>query len=145
MRHPEVGRVGRFLRFLLGALLLGVTIPFLAEADATRIGWVVSIVLLSIAFYTIIHFGVYRFLPDIHPLLGAALALLPAAVVFVVVPWGDVAVGIFIGISLLVASVRADAGCEVLSIPGLLFGRRTHLACILFTPIDWMESKLSGQ
>lgn len=140
-----MGRVGRFLRFLLGALLLGVTIPLLAEADATSIGWVVFIVLLSIAFYTIIHFGVYRFLPDIHPLLGAALALLPAAVVFVVVPWGDVAVGIFIGISLLVASVRADAGCEVLSIPGLLFGRRTHLACILFTPIDWIESKLSGQ
>lgn len=67
---------------------------------------------------------------------------MPAILVYVWLPLGDVAVMIFIGVSLVLASLRADAGCEVMSIPGLLLRRKTHLACILFTPIDWVEQKL---
>jgi hypothetical protein len=31
-----------------------------------------------------------------------------------------------------------------MSIPGVLFGRRTHLVCIAFSPIDWLEERLAG-
>ncbi len=30
----------------------------------------------------------------------------------------------------------------VMAIPGLLLKKRTHLACLLFTPLDWVENKL---
>ena len=40
-----------------------------------------------------------------------------------------------------VVAVRADGGCEVMAIPSLIFGRYTHLACIVFSPIDWLERK----
>ena len=49
---------------------------------------------------------------------------------------------LFIGISLILASVRADGGCEVMAIPDLLFGTRTQLVCIAFSPIDWLEARL---
>ena len=41
-------------------------------------------------------------------------------------------------------SCCADKGCEVMSIPGLIFNRRTHLACFFFSPIDWLEKKITG-
>ena len=43
---------------------------------------------------------------------------------------------------LVLAGLRSDAGCEVMAIPGLVLGRRTHLACIVFSPIDWLEEKV---
>ena len=48
----------------------------------------------------------------------------------------------FIGISLIIASVWADGGCEAMAIPDLLFGKRTHLVCLVFSPIDWLEVRL---
>ena len=55
---------------------------------------------------------------------------------------GKLGSALFIGISLILASVRADGGCEVMAIPDLLFGTRTHLLCIAFSPIDWLEARL---
>jgi len=49
------------------------------------------------------------------------------------------------GMILLIDFVRADAGCEVMAFPGLLFGDRTHLACIALSPIDALEEKLSAR
>lgn len=141
--YPEVRRIGRVFRFSLGALLLWMVVPFFRAAEAASIGQVLLLILLLTALYALLHVGVYRFLPGLHPLLGAALALVPAILVFVWLPRGDVAVASFIGLSLLLAGLGGDAGCEVMSIPGLLLRRKTHLACILFTPSDWLESKLS--
>ena len=47
----------------------------------------------------------------------------------------------YIGVSLLIDALRADAGCEVMALPGLIFGNRTHLACIVFSPIDVLENQ----
>lgn len=30
-----------------------------------------------------------------------------------------------------------------MALPGIFTGKRTHLACILFTPLDWIEEKLT--
>ncbi|MFB3106773.1 MAG: hypothetical protein ACE1ZA_17870 [Pseudomonadales bacterium] len=45
-------------------------------------------------------------------------------------------------VRLLIDSMNGDAGCEVMASPGLLLRKHTHLACLLFTPLDWVENKL---
>ncbi len=142
--HPKVRLGGRVLRFLLGAALVWMVVPFFGVANARSVARVALIIVLLAVLYAIIHLVVSRYLLGLHPIAGAVLALVPAIFTAVYVPLGNVAVTTFIGASLILASVRADAGCEVLSIPGLLFRRKTHLACILFTPIDWVEQKLGA-
>ena len=39
-----------------------------------------------------------------------------------------------LSIQLIVAGVRAALACELMAIPGLLFGKHTELACLLFSP-----------
>lgn len=46
---------------------------------------------------------------------------------------------LFVGISLLFTAWRSDGGCEVMTLPGMLLGKRTHLVCIAFSPVDWLE------
>lgn len=58
---------------------------------------------------------------------------------------GDLAAVTFLGISLVVAGVRAAPGCELMAIPGLLFGKHTELACPIFSPLDWLERKLRSK
>jgi hypothetical protein len=55
---------------------------------------------------------------------------------------GALAVITFLGISLVVAGVRAAAGCEVMAIPSLLFRKHSELACLIFSPLDSLERKL---
>ena len=31
-----------------------------------------------------------------------------------------------------------------MTIPGVLMGKRTHLVCVVFSPLDWIEDKLTG-
>lgn len=50
---------------------------------------------------------------------------------------------VFVGVSLLLTAIVGDPGCEVMSIPGLFLRKRTHLARIAFTPLDWVEEKIT--
>lgn len=135
--------VGRILRFLLGAVLVGIVWPFFRDAASNRILGAVLIVVGLAVFYTVVHWLVSSHLPKLNRWLGAFLAILPALLVFVLGGvLGQVGAASFIGISLLIAAIRADAGCEVMSVPSLVFGRRTHLMCLLFSPIDWVEEKI---
>ena len=54
---------------------------------------------------------------------------------------GQLAAVTFLGVSLVVAGVRAAAGCELMAIPGVLFGKHTELACLIFSPLDRLERK----
>jgi hypothetical protein len=58
---------------------------------------------------------------------------------------GKLAAVTFLGISLVIAGVRAAPGCELMAIPGLLFGKHTELACIIFSPLDRLERKLRSK
>ena len=51
----------------------------------------------------------------------------------------------FIGLSLILIAALGHPGCEVLAFPALLLGRRTHLACIFFSPLDWIEGKVMAR
>ena len=135
--------MGRILRFLLGAWLVFDVRLFYLEAESTRILSAVLVVVGLAVFYAAVHWLVSTHLTKLNRWLGAFVAILPVLLVFVFGGvLGQVGAASFIGISLLLAAIRADAGCEVMSIPSLVFGRRTHLMCLLFSPLDWVEEKI---
>ena len=141
---PPTRPAGRCLRFCLGAVLLLLVVPFFTAAGprwlGVTLGWAAAFVL----FYSALHLAIDRLVPNLNRWVGATLAFAPLVVVFVNAGApGQVGVQTFLGASLVLAALRADSGCEVMSIPGLIFGRRTHLMCLLFSPLDWVEARLS--
>jgi len=58
---------------------------------------------------------------------------------------GQLAAVTFLGISLVVAGIRALPGCELMAIPALFFRMETDLACPIFSPFDKVERKLRGK
>jgi hypothetical protein len=135
--------VGRILRFCLGAVLVVAVWPFFRTAESNRILGATLVVVGLTVFYAVVHWLVSSYLPKLNRWLGAFLAVLPVLLVFVFGRvLGQVGAASFLAVSLLLAAIRADAGCEVMSIPSLVFGKRTHLMCLLFSPLDWVEEKI---
>lgn len=136
--------VGRALRMCAGLLLLAAAGQLLAGATLTAgivartAGWLVGL----LALYLALGVTVRRWIPNLNPWLGAILALLPAVAIWATGGVRTLAVILFIGLSLVVAAVRGDGGCEVTALPAALTGRHTHLPCLLFSPIDWLEARL---
>lgn len=141
--NPRTLPVGRILRFLLGAWLAIAVWPFFQHAESNRILGAVLVVVGLTVFYAVVHWLVSAYLPKINRWLGAFLAILPVLLVFVLGGvLGQVGAASFLAVSLLLAALRADAGCEVMAIPSLVFGKHTHLMCLLFSPLDWIEVKI---
>jgi hypothetical protein len=55
---------------------------------------------------------------------------------------GQLAAVTFVGISLVIAGMRALPGCELMAIPALFFRVETHAACPIFSPLDKLERNL---
>jgi hypothetical protein len=55
------------------------------------------------------------------------------------------AAALFYGSGMLLAAVRGYAGCEVLAISNWLLRRDDQVGCMIFSPIDELEERLSGQ
>jgi len=131
--------VGRVLRILVGlALMMYVTPVYFQVPVRVAVGSLL-LMLGLIAVYSLIHILVSRRIVAFGPRLGAVVALgflvaLYAAgtsgLPFVGRGKGQLAAATFLGVSLVVAGVRAAPGCEVMAIPGLLFGKHTELACL---------------
>lgn len=145
---------GRMLRLLFGICLAIITIPVYLKAGLNYNLASLGIAFGLIVFYIALHFLVMRFIPNINRWLGALVAFLPFAIVFIlgqgnglIFGQGKGATGAltFLTISFLIDFIRADAGCEVMAIPGLLFKDRTPLACLALTPVDILEDKLSKE
>lgn len=135
--------IGRILRFGMGALMLAGIVPQIPWGSWTSLGMIGGAVIALLAGYTAIHFAVWRFTPNINRWLGSVIAVAPVALLFVFGGGiGQIASVGYVGASLLIDSINGDAGCEVMAIPGILLNKRTHLACLVFSPLDWVESKL---
>jgi hypothetical protein len=144
--------VGRALRILLGVVLIVYVTPVYFNV---LVGVAVGSLLLMLGLigaYSLIHIGVSRRI--VGPCVGAILAagLLVALYVagasrlpIVGGGKGQLAAVTFLGISLVVAGARAAPGCEVMAIPGSLFGKHTELACLIFSPLDSLERKLRSK
>ena len=118
-----------------------------------KAGWAynlrsLGIVVALAVFYTVMHIVVSRYAPNFNRCLGAVLAVAPVFLVWLFGQGGGPLFGqgeggtgaiTYIGVSLLIDFIRADSGCEVMAIPGLLLRNRTHLACIALSPVDALE------
>lgn len=135
--------IGRILRFILGVFFVTEVWPvykaLTVEGTFIRLGWALALLL----FYVILHSAILKLAIKINPTVGAIWAFAPFLAVFFIGYGGPAATGAltFLSVSLITASLRGDPGCEVMSIPAAVSGKHTHLACLLFSPIDWCERK----
>ncbi len=137
--------VGRTLRLALGIALVWMTYAVMRIEDAAFNLRVLAAVAGLTAFYTVMHLVISKYFSGVNRWFGAFLAVAPVILVYVLGgPLGRVASVAYIGVSLLLQGIRSDGGCEVMSIPAILFGKRTHLVCIVFSPIDWVEERAAG-
>jgi hypothetical protein len=56
-------------------------------------------------------------------------------------PVSGTALYLFFGISMVIAGLRGEEGCEVLAVPNLVLGSRGRIWCPLFSPIDLREQR----
>ena len=150
-RAPPVGRA---LRILLGlALMIYVTPVYFRVPVRVAVGSLL-LMLGLISIYSLIHLVVSRRIVAFGPSLGAVVALGSLVALYTAgasgLPFvgggkGQLAAVTFLGVSLVVAGVRAAPGCEVMAIPGLLFGKHTDLGCLIFSPLDRLERKLRSK
>jgi len=152
-RQTSVKAIGRISRLILAAAMLIFIIRAFGRASAVVILGSIATGLGLLIFFTLIHWLITRYWGTINPWLGTLIANGPGVLVFVLgMPGGLIfgrgegvlAVLLYVGVSLVVAAFRADPGCEVMSLPALIFRRHTQLPCILFSPIDALERKLCG-
>lgn len=146
----KAGTIGRTLRLVFGICVMVVALPVYFEAGWSYNLRSLGIVAALVAFYTLLHFTISRFVPSLNRWFGAVLAVTPVFLVWLFGQGGGPLFGqgeggtgaiTYIGVSLLIDALRADAGCEVMALPGLIFGNRTHLACIVFCPLDALENR----
>ena len=142
--------MGRALRILLGVVLIIYTVPvyFRVPTRLTIGAWL--LVLGLVGAYSLIHIVVSRRIVAFGPCLGAVVAAGLLVALYLAgsseLPIlgrgkGQLAAVTFLGLSLVVAGVRAASGCELMVIPGVLFGKHTELTCLIFSPLDTFESK----
>ena len=138
--------VGRVVRLLIGGVLtIHVPAGHLIGASPSLSVQVAGVVFGLVVFYLLLHGLISKFVPTINPWVGALLAVTPVILVFLMggasVRHGVV---LFLGVSLLLTGIRGDGGCEVMTLPGMILGKRTHLVCIVLSPLDWVEEKLTS-
>jgi hypothetical protein len=150
-RAPPVGRV---LRILLGLVLIVYVAPVYFQVPVRVAAGSLLLMLGLIGVYSLIHIVVSRRIVGFGPCLGAVVAVGLLVALYVAgasgLPIlgrgkGQLAAATFLGVSLVVAGVRAAPGCELMAIPGLFFGKHTELACLIFSPLDRLERKLRSK
>ncbi len=140
---PAATPISRLLRLVLGLVMIASVMPPLLGASWQGRLEVAAVIAALVVLYVAVHLLVTRYFGWLHPWLGAIIAVSPAFLIFL--RGGVFAAGVilFIGLSLILIAALGHPGCEVLAFPALFLGRRTHLACVLFSPIDWVEGKLT--
>jgi len=146
--------VGRALRILLGLALMAYVVPVYFQIPARISVRVLLLMLGLLGAYSVIHILISRRIFAFDPCLGAVVAAAFLVALYVggatglpIIGHGvgELAAVTFLSVSLLVAGVRATPGCEVMAIPGLLLGKHTELACLIFSPLDRLERKLRSK
>ncbi len=143
-RGPRSARpIGRILRFLMAGYLIATVIPHYLEASWQSNLRIAAAIGALVLLYTGMHLVISKYVPHLNRWLGAVLAVIPAVLFFLLGGGiGQMGSMTYIGSSLFIDSLNGDAGCEVMAIPGLISNERTHLVCIAFSPLDWLEQKL---
>ncbi len=145
MNYAEVRLIGRALRLLLGATLVASLIRGNPGLISQPIGVLANTSAMIIFYVALTFLFGQRLLARINPWIGAAIMDLPVLLLFlpqvpVLLKFGIL---MFFGLSLILAGLVKYGGCEVTVIGSLILRRRYNVACIIFSPLDWLEYKLS--
>ncbi len=147
LNYAEARIVGRVLRVLFGILLaVGFTAanPDIVISEPAALIASLAGVIIFYILYTILMGN--RVLTRVNPWVGALIMDWPLLVIWIVVighlpgipPPLILAVFLYFGISLIISGVVKYGGCEIVTIPGLVLRKRYNVACIMFSPIDWL-------
>ncbi|MFQ5473221.1 MAG: hypothetical protein ACE5FA_10095 [Dehalococcoidia bacterium] len=135
-----IGPIGTLGRFCLGCIFLYVAFfQYGVGAQDLVLGFLVFPVVL-VALQRLRLTRATNMMNATGP-VGFIGGLLVALLLFVYPPT-RVATLLFYGISLLIAAVRGYAGCEVLAISNWLLRRDDQVGCVVFSPLDALESQL---
>lgn len=157
----DVGRFGRWSRLLWGLVILGPTAVALIQ-DYVETGISLRFVGLTV-FYLVVITGAYtavywllgeRLFATANPWINTAILVGPAFILawwqFTIDPWTGIrlptglslAMGLYVGISLILQWHIKYGGCEVVSIPILLLKRRYTTYCIPLVALDAAEKAI---
>ncbi len=147
-RKRAIGLVGT-----IGRVLLGLAFIYLAVTDfgapEWELAWQGPVLGLVVFPAVLLLFQAVRLRFTNETLnatggLAFCLNLAVGAVLFSI-PFTREAALIFYGASLLLAAARGYAGCESLAITNWLLRRDDQVGCVVFSPVDAIESRITGQ
>jgi len=141
----EAGIIGRTLRLMLAMLLGFMTYTVMHTEDKSFNLRLLAAFGCVTVFYAVLHLLVRRYGTRLNRWYGAVAVLAPLVLAFALGGLlGRAAASAYLGLSFLLQTLRGDGGSEVLAIPAALVRRPTHLAGVLFAPIDLVEKHLTG-
>ncbi len=127
----------------MAGFVTAIVTPYFLTISSLSILKIVAAIGGLLILYTVMHLVISKYVPGLNRWLGAVLAVIPVMLLFFLGGGiGQMAAMSYVGGSLFIDSFNGDGGCEVMAVPGLIFGKRTHLVCIGFSPFDWFEKKL---
>lgn len=149
-----IGKWGTVARLLVGGFLVGTVVAGSFTGTFQPAGW-----LLGLAGFPamLLAWQAWRARRDPSRLVavtGSAgpLLIVGVFVVLYTTPWYAPPIGflsdaalLFIGSSMLLAAYRGYAGCEVLAFSNWLLRRDDQVGCLLFDPVDRLESRASAR
>jgi hypothetical protein len=152
-RRRALGPIGTAARAIAGGLLILVPIASDGLARWDAFGALIVLPALSLALGQLLAAGVTRLAEvtgrlasdvtrtwSVH-LSALVLILVSATALTYVTPIDAGAIWLFFGVSLVVAAVRGDAGCEAVAIPNAIFRRRERIGCVVFVLVDSLEGR----
>ena len=146
-RERAIGLVGT-----IGRVLLGLAFIYLAVTDfgapEWELAWQGPVLGLVVFPAVLLLFQAVRLRFTNETLnatggLAFCLNLAVGAVLFSI-PFTREAALIFYGASLLLAAARGYAGCESLAISNWLLRRDDQVGCVVFSPVDAVEARITG-
>ena len=139
-----IGPVGTFARLLLGSVFVGATVVAGTQGGLqwgeVALGLVAAPVVLLAWQVVRLRWTTERL--DATGSIGFAVNFLIGAPFFMAEPTRDAAL-IFYGGSLLLAGIRGYAGCEVLAISNWILRRQDQVGCVVFSPLDQIETRVT--
>ena len=146
----EIGPLATAARVVGGLLLVAAATVFDEITVWDAVAALVALPLLTAAVAVLVRAAYRRRAPaqlaSRHALSGPGLSVLGvmigiATALTFVSPVDAPAIWLFFGVSMLVAAVRGQGGCEVVALPNVLFGREDRVSCVLYGPLDAVESR----